>query len=249
MKKILLLFFAVLMISSFTRSANIPDSLERKYWMNLLRNIKLTPNLKPVRYQKDIKIELQGEVTKEDRMIVDSIVRQLKPLIQTVSISRVDTGGNLVIILTRYHNYTFRTHIVGDEIDYKIEDLRGEDKIKYHSIKIGKQDIKVVVVSGISNAQKVLEDIENKKLEVHLMEVMACPNGCIAGGGQIVPQDYKAIKARMKSIYDTDKIESIKAAHQNPAIKDLYDNYLIKPLSEKSRQILHTHYSVRNVLK
>lgn len=124
MKKILLLFLAVLMLCSFARSASIPDSLERKYWMNLLRNIKLTPDLTPIRYQKDIKIELQGEVTKEDRTIVDSIVRQLKPLIQTVSISRVDTGGNLVIILTRYHNYTFRTHIVGDEISYKIENLQ-----------------------------------------------------------------------------------------------------------------------------
>ncbi|WP_320054560.1 histidine kinase [uncultured Acetobacteroides sp.] len=124
MKKILLPFLAVLMLCSFARSASIPDSLERKYWMNLLRNVKLTHDLKPVRYQKDIKIELQGEISKEDRMIVDSIVRQLKPLIQTVSISRVDTGGNLVIILTRYHSYTFRTHIVGDEIGYKIEDLQ-----------------------------------------------------------------------------------------------------------------------------
>lgn len=153
-------------------------------------------------------------------------------------------GLSEAIIRTFYYQQT------GEELlNYKIDDLRGEEKIKYHSIKIGKQEIKVVVVSGISNAQKILEDIENKKLEVHLIEVMACPNGCIAGGGQIVPQDYKAIKARMKSIYDTDKIESIKAAHQNPAIKDLYDNYLTKPLSEKSRQILHTHYSVRNVLK
>ncbi len=145
MKKILLLFFAVLMISSFTRSANIPDSLERKYWMNLLRNIKLTPNLKPVRYQKDIKIELQGEVTKEDRMIVDSIVRQLKPLIQTVSISRVDTGGNLVIILTRYHNYTFRTHIVGDEIDYKIEDL----KLFYSRMQTHRYDVFLSQILGM----------------------------------------------------------------------------------------------------
>lgn len=124
MKKFLLLFFAVLMLSPFARSADIPDSLERKYWMNLLRNIKLTPDLKPVRYQKDIKIELQGEVTKEDLMIVDSIVKQFKPLIQTVSISRVDSGGNLVIILTKYHRYTFRAHVVDREIGYKIEDIQ-----------------------------------------------------------------------------------------------------------------------------
>ena len=120
MKKILLLFFAVLMISSFTRSANIPDSLERKYWMNLLRNIKLTPDLKPIHFQEPIKVELRGNFSKKECHLADSIINQLRPLIATFSIKRVSKNGNLILAKDPVEQFGERKYIFADRIFYKI---------------------------------------------------------------------------------------------------------------------------------
>jgi NADH-quinone oxidoreductase subunit G/NADP-reducing hydrogenase subunit HndD len=74
---------------------------------------------------------------------------------------------------------------------------------------------------------------------------MACPNGCISGGGQKLNSDEKNVKSRMKAIYDVDEEEMIKVAHKNPVVIDLYDKFLAKPGSERSRELLHALRTVK----
>jgi len=78
---------------------------------------------------------------------------------------------------------------------------------------------------------------------------MSCPGGCINGGGQYIGAEEEAIKARMQTLYNIDKTETIKVSHKNPEIIELYDNYLGQPLGNKSHTLLHTKYGKRNVLK
>jgi iron only hydrogenase large subunit-like protein len=76
---------------------------------------------------------------------------------------------------------------------------------------------------------------------------MACPGGCIAGGGQHIGAEEDAIMARMNSLYDIDERDSIKVSHKNPEVKELYERYLGEPLGHKSHELLHTKYSKRDV--
>ena len=96
-------------------------------------------------------------------------------------------------------------------------------------------------------AQRV-QDIRSGNKEYHFIEVMTCPGGCIAGGGQPLNADPERIRARMKALYDIDKNEPVRTSHSNRAIEKLYNDYLGEPLSEKSHHILHTKYAKREVV-
>jgi len=140
--------------------------------------------------------------------------------------------------------------VTGKEMDeYVVKELRGLDGLKITKVKIGDVELGVAVVSGLGNARKLLDEIRAGRNDIHFIEVMTCPGGCIAGGGQPLAADQTAIKARMKSLYDIDRDAKIKTSHSNPYIQRLYKEYLGKPLSEKSHQLLHTHYQTRDVLK
>jgi len=103
------------------------------------------------------------------------------------------------------------------------------------------------VVNGLANARKLLESIKHKEKEYDFIEIMACPGGCINGGGQHIVSSIESLKARMNTIYDIDDKETIKVSHKNPEIIQIYEEYLEKPLSHKSHELLHTHYNKRNV--
>ncbi len=103
MKTKTLLLFALIFCSLHGKASAIPDTLLHKYWRNLFNNALLTNNLTPVRYQTDIRVELRGQVTPEDKIILYSVIRQLKPLIQSVQIDTVSRGGNLVLCLNTIH--------------------------------------------------------------------------------------------------------------------------------------------------
>jgi iron only hydrogenase large subunit-like protein len=146
-------------------------------------------------------------------------------------------------IRTAYHLLT------GDELKkLDVKDVRGFDGIKEAKIKIGDQEYGVAVVSGLGNAHKLMKQLEDGRNDIHFIEVMTCPGGCIAGGGQPYNTDMDAVKARMKALYKIDSADSIRQSHQNPSIKRLYDEFLGEPLGEKSHHFLHTHYSKREVL-
>jgi iron only hydrogenase large subunit-like protein len=131
----------------------------------------------------------------------------------------------------------------------ELNEIRGLNGIKETKVFIGGMELGVAVVNGLKNAAKLLEDIRNGRDDLHFVEVMTCPGGCIGGGGQPINSDINALKARMKALYNIDKAGQLRASYKNSGIKRIYNEYLDKPLSPKSHDKLHTHYLRREVLK
>jgi iron-only hydrogenase group A len=127
-----------------------------------------------------------------------------------------------------------------------IKDLRGMDRIKETHIQVGDLNVGVAVVSGLSAAREILDQIKNGRDDLHMIEVMTCPGGCINGGGQPYNTDREAVVKRMQKLYSIDSSETVRASHHNADIQRLYDEFLGAPLSHKSHELLHTHYTSRS---
>jgi len=130
------------------------------------------------------------------------------------------------------------------KIDF--EEVRGLEGVREATITIDGMDIKIAIANGTGNAKKLLDKVKAGEVEYHFIEVMGCPGGCIMGGGQPIhnPNEMEEVKKlRAKAIYEIDKNLPIRKSHENPAIKRLYEEFLGHPLSEKSHELLHTHYS------
>ncbi len=134
-----------------------------------------------------------------------------------------------------------------DLVKFQINSVRGFEGRKEVSVAIGDLEVGVAVVSGLKNAEILLDEIRNGRSDIHFIEVMACPGGCINGGGQPIGAQEDAIRSRMATLYDIDEKDAIKVSHKNPYIIELYDKFLGKPLGHKSHELLHTHYQARNV--
>ena len=150
------------------------------------------------------------------------------------------TTGGVIEAATRtaYEIYTGQTL---PKIDF--EELRGLEGIRKASIDVNGFELKIGIAHGLGNARKLLEDIKAGNSEFHAIEIMACPGGCIGGGGQPLHHgDSKILKARAKAIYQEDANKTIRKSHENPYIVKLYEEFLGKPLSEKAHHLLHTHY-------
>jgi len=130
----------------------------------------------------------------------------------------------------------------------KIQALRGFQGIKEARIRIGELDIGAAVVSGLGNARKLLDAIRAGRNDLHFIEVMTCPGGCIAGGGQPYGTDLDAVRERMQALYRIDRDEPVRFSHRNEEVERLYADFLGKPLSEKSHHLLHTRYAPREVV-
>ncbi len=103
--------------------------------------------------------------------------------------------------------------------------------------------VRIGIAHGLGNARKLLEDIRSGKSSYHAIEIMACPGGCIGGGGQPLHHgNFDILKKRMAAIYQEDAGKPIRKSHENPYILKLYEEFLGKPMSEKSHKLLHTHY-------
>jgi NADP-reducing hydrogenase subunit HndD len=133
-----------------------------------------------------------------------------------------------------------------DMDELKITGVRGFEGRKEARVKIGDLDLGVAIVSGLANADKLVREIKEGKSDIHFIEVMACPGGCLNGGGQPIGADGHALKARMRGLYNIDARESIRTSHGNPQIKELYEKFLDKPLGKKSHHLLHTTYRDRS---
>jgi len=154
------------------------------------------------------------------------------------------SGGTTEAILRTLH---FK--MTGKELpSMKLQDFRMVSGIKEIAIKIGGKEFKVVIVNGLTGIEKLMTGILNKTINAHFIEVMACPGGCVNGGGQPFKSGDKEIKARARALYDIDDVDSIKVSHKNPSITDIYEKYLEKPGSDKAKQKLHTCYTKRDVL-
>jgi iron only hydrogenase large subunit-like protein len=157
-------------------------------------------------------------------------------------ITAVSGGGTEALLRMLYYLYE------NDNIEnFKIKQLRGLKSRKEYTAKIGKRSINFAVVSGQGEAKKLLEEIKNGRNDLHYVEVMACTNGCIAGGGQPIGSDEKYLKLRYKTLYDMDSKESIKESYKNPALLKLYDELFKEPGSEKSKAFIYTNYGKREV--
>lgn len=154
------------------------------------------------------------------------------------------TGGVAEAALrTVYEEVTKETL---ERVDF--EAVRGFDGVKLATINIAGNDINVAVVHGLKNVRPILAEIKNgNPRNLHVLEVMACPGGCIGGGGQpyLHGDDSKLVK-RTAALYEIDKDKPLRKSHDNPFIKELYANYYIEPGSPKAHEQLHTHYSARN---
>ena len=132
--------------------------------------------------------------------------------------------------------------------ELKISKLRGFKDRKEAQIKIGKQQYGFAVVSGLKNANDLIKEIREGRKDIHFVEIMACPGGCVNGGGQPFNLGDKELKAISKTLYDMDEKEAINVAHKNSGVIELYNDFLGEPLSEKCRKFLHTKYTQRDVL-
>ncbi len=131
----------------------------------------------------------------------------------------------------------------------KVQALRGLDGIKEFKTTIAGREVGVAAVSGLGHARKLLEQIKSGRTDIHFIEVMTCPGGCINGGGQPRAATPEAVRARMQALYVIDRDAALRASHQNPGVQRLYAEFLDKPLSHRSHELLHTHYGPRDVVK
>ncbi|MBN2448731.1 MAG: iron hydrogenase small subunit [Phycisphaerae bacterium] len=139
--------------------------------------------------------------------------------------------------------------ITGEDLpELKLQKLRGLGGVKEARVTVDGLDLGIAVVNGLANAANLLEQLRNGRDDLHFIEVMTCPGGCIGGGGQPIGANEKALRARMRALYDIDRDEPVRTSHGNESIKRLYDEYLGEPLGEKSHHLLHTHYAPREVI-
>lgn len=127
-----------------------------------------------------------------------------------------------------------------------LEPIRGMSGIKTATITANDLQIKVGVAHGLGNARKLLDEIRNGQSPYHFIEIMACPGGCVGGGGQPIGFNLALRGLRGQTLYQEDKSLSCRRSHQNPAIKKIYQDFLEEPLGEKSHHLLHTTYASRN---
>jgi iron-only hydrogenase group A len=139
--------------------------------------------------------------------------------------------------------------------------LRGAGSVKMAQLALGELQAKVAVVSGLENAKRLLDEVRaGEHPDLVFIEVMTCPGGCIAGGGQPIKYgglaarwpdaaDTDAIRSRMDALYHLDAQSKLRTAHDNEAVQQLYEEFLGAPLSAKSHELLHTHYHSRDVVR
>lgn len=134
------------------------------------------------------------------------------------------------------------------EIDYK--EARGEKGIKRATLNIAGKEVKIVVASGLANAKKIMEEIQSGKADYQFVEIMACPGGCVMGGGQPIHTSKERAEIdirgkRANALYTIDEKSTIRKSHENPVIKQIYKEFLKEPGSHKAHELLHTTYSAK----
>ena len=107
--------------------------------------------------------------------------------------------------------------------------------------------LKVAVTSGLAGADRLLKEVASGESPYHFIEVMGCPGGCISGGGQPRPTTDQIREKRLAAIYSEDEAKPLRKSHENPRITTIYQEFLGKPLGEKSHELLHTHYTPRGI--
>jgi iron-only hydrogenase group A len=151
------------------------------------------------------------------------------------------SGGVMEAALRTAYNM-----LTGKELDkVEFEEIRGFSGIKELTLNINGLTLNIAVVNGVGNVAKVLDDIETGNCKYHFIEVMACPGGCINGGGQPIHNKPEKIIKRIKALYSIDNKMVNRKSHENESVKTLYKEFLKEPNSHKAHEILHTTYTKR----
>ncbi len=157
------------------------------------------------------------------------------------------TGGVMEAALR-----TAQDVLTGEDLEkINFEQVRGGEGIKKATVTIDGKEIKVVAASGLANAQKILEEIKSGKADYQFVEIMACPGGCIMGGGQPIKsskirEEFDVRNLRAEALYSIDEKSKIRKSHENPILKKIYEEYLEEPGSYRAHKLLHTTYRPRN---
>ncbi|TSA27370.1 MAG: 4Fe-4S dicluster domain-containing protein [Bacteroidetes bacterium] len=149
--------------------------------------------------------------------------------------------------------------VTGREVpfeDLNIIPVRGtEGEVREASLKITKTkpefrylegiELQCVVANGLAYAKQVMQNVKEGKVHYHFIEIMACPGGCLGGGGQPIPTNKEIRNKRKHAIYEEDLGMPLRKSHENPEVQEIYKEFLVKPLGHKSHELLHTHYTPR----
>jgi iron-only hydrogenase group A len=127
----------------------------------------------------------------------------------------------------------------------KIADARGLNQVKVFSVDVAGTTLNFAVVNGLGAVKPILDAVAQKTSNLHFIEVMTCPGGCVGGGGQPYGTDLEKIKKRIQRIYDVDKKAGVRLSHENEQVKGLYKNLLGEPLGKMSHHLLHRKYMDR----
>ncbi len=150
------------------------------------------------------------------------------------------TGGvSEAVLRTAYLRLT------GDHSQPQFDEVRGMDGVKEASLSISGKEIRLAVVHSLSATKELLKQIADGTVKYDLVEVMACPGGCIGGGGQPGPSDSKKRVMRAKGLYSADKMHQLHTSDENPLIQRIYKEFLDEPSGERSHELLHTSYGSR----
>ena len=160
------------------------------------------------------------------------------------------TGGVMEAALRTAVEWITGQQLGKDLLEF--QDVRGVEGVKEASYKVGDLEVSVAVASGLANARKVLEMVKSGEKNYTFIEIMACPGGCVNGGGQPhVPSKIKNFidvrEVRAKGLYDLDAARPLRRSHENPSIKAIYDEYFGSYGSHKAHEVLHTTYVARKV--
>jgi iron-only hydrogenase group A len=128
-----------------------------------------------------------------------------------------------------------------------ITPVRGLEGVKEATVKVGALgDVKVAVAHGLGNARKIMDKIREGKADYAFIEIMCCPGGCVAGGGEPIPTNNEIRMLRANALYKDDgQVQKKRQSHENPSITKIYETFLKEPLGHKSHELLHTHYTKR----
>lgn len=160
------------------------------------------------------------------------------------------TGGVMEAALR-----TAASYVTGEKLDkVEFEAVRGLEGVREATLEVAGNEVRVAVAHGLSNVATVLDRVrkardEGRETPYHFIEVMACPGGCIGGGGQPYGVDNERRMQRIKGLYQDDKDRTIRCSHENPEVIRLYDDFLGKPLGPRAHELLHTHYTPRPLYK
>jgi len=154
------------------------------------------------------------------------------------------SGGVMEAALRTAHHMVTGQHLKQPEL----EPIRGLAGVKEMSTEVGGQPLRVAVAHGLAHVETVLDRVRQAKAAgdeppYHFIEVMACPGGCIGGGGQSWGVNDLTRAKRAAGLTEDDRRKGIRRSHENTAVRQLYDEFLGAPLSEKAKQLLHTSYS------